>query len=405
MIRRPPRSTLFPYTTLFRSGDPFDATATSSEATSDTSASVTGSTTTVPNTLALLAIAAGYATDLGNVFFTAITNTNITALAAVKETAGYSGTSHVQKIGLAGGAAVTVGAFGTTTETLDQNSSKAMWSGALKSTLGATVNLDATTGNATFTGTVTGSKFYSPDTSSDRGVLGIEAVNDFLGAGITVFRQADIEGAYNSSGIIDFVMGHGLPGGAGTGNYTELGIGVIGSNGSDQTSQTQSFTTTEYAEIILQSGFWNLGAGEANSPNIQFYLQHYAGSSPAAGATAKIFLADATPNVNFSGIHVMNDLFRARQLVQQGGNTLTYPGASTRTNNVSITFPTAWVSGGFAVATAPRTGSGTTFGTLCACIGSVGGTSFTLTGLHVAEGTPAASSTVSANWVAVNTNA
>jgi hypothetical protein len=114
------------------SGDPFDVTAGNTEGTSDTSGSIPGDTTTIANTLVVVAITSHYdtgadGTDAFNNTWSNADLANMTERTDDTRTANNGG-----GIGVATGEKAAAGAYGATSVTLVNAAYKAMWTGALK---------------------------------------------------------------------------------------------------------------------------------------------------------------------------------------------------------------------------------------------------------------------------------
>jgi rhamnogalacturonan endolyase len=112
------------------SGDPWNVTAGGIEATADTSGSIPGATTTVSNTLVVVAIATALPDSSSTTRFSAWTNANLTSVTERTDnsvTAGNGG-----GLGIATGIKATAGAYGNTAVTLATSSTKGMMSIALK---------------------------------------------------------------------------------------------------------------------------------------------------------------------------------------------------------------------------------------------------------------------------------
>jgi len=112
------------------SGNPWDVTAGGVEATSDTSGSIPGATTTVPNTLVVAAIAASLPDSTSTTNFGTWTNGNLTSLTERIDNAQSAGNGGA--IGIAAGGKTTAGAYGNTAVTLATAAYKGMMSIALK---------------------------------------------------------------------------------------------------------------------------------------------------------------------------------------------------------------------------------------------------------------------------------
>jgi hypothetical protein len=112
------------------SGNPWDVTAGGVDATSDTSASIPGATTTVANTLVVVATAGSLPDASGTAQFSAWTNANLTSLTERTDnsvTAGNGGS-----LGIATGIKATAGAYGNTAVTHANSAVKGMISIAIK---------------------------------------------------------------------------------------------------------------------------------------------------------------------------------------------------------------------------------------------------------------------------------
>jgi len=112
------------------SGDPWNVTAGGVEATSDTSASIPGATTTVANTLVVVATAGSLPDASSTAQFSAWTNANLTSLTERTDnsvTAGNGGS-----LGIATGIKATAGAYGNTAVTHATSAVKGMISIAIK---------------------------------------------------------------------------------------------------------------------------------------------------------------------------------------------------------------------------------------------------------------------------------
>lgn len=109
--------------------NPWDVTAGGVDSTSDTSGSIPGATTTGPNRLVLVACSTNRDAD-GTAEFSGWTNANLEGLEEEKDATSSQGAGG--GIGVASGRKVTAGAYGSTSVTLANASTKGMWSGALK---------------------------------------------------------------------------------------------------------------------------------------------------------------------------------------------------------------------------------------------------------------------------------
>ena len=112
------------------SGNPWDVTAGSSNSTSSTSATIPGATTTVANTLVVVACATGLPNTTGTSNFSTWTNSNLSSLT--------ERTDNTQAVGVGGGLGTatggkaTAGVYGNTTVTLATSAKKAMMSVTIK---------------------------------------------------------------------------------------------------------------------------------------------------------------------------------------------------------------------------------------------------------------------------------
>ncbi len=109
-------------------GNPFNATAGGTEATSDTSVSISGVTTTIQNTLVLAATTSARNATASNEF-SGWTNANLNTIQEWidgTDTAGLGG-----GIGMASGIYPLIGNFGSTTATAVTATRKALWAGAV----------------------------------------------------------------------------------------------------------------------------------------------------------------------------------------------------------------------------------------------------------------------------------
>jgi hypothetical protein len=112
------------------SGDPWNVTAGGVEATSDTSASIPGATTTVANTLVVVATAGSLPDTNGTTQFSAWTNANLTSLTERTDNSRSSGNGG--SLGIATGVKTTAGAYGNTAVTHANSAVKGMMSIAIK---------------------------------------------------------------------------------------------------------------------------------------------------------------------------------------------------------------------------------------------------------------------------------
>ena len=112
------------------SGNPWDVTAGSVDATASTTTTIPGATTTVANTLVVVAAAVGLPNSTGTANFSAWTNANLSSLT--------ERTDNTQAVGVGGGLGsatggkATAGAYGNTTVTLAASAKKGMMSIAIK---------------------------------------------------------------------------------------------------------------------------------------------------------------------------------------------------------------------------------------------------------------------------------
>jgi len=112
------------------SGNPWDVTAGGVEATSDTSASVPGATTTVANTLVVVAISGSLPDANGTANFSGWTNANLSSL--TERTDNTQNVGNGGALGIATGVKATAGAYGNTTATHASAAVKGMISIAIK---------------------------------------------------------------------------------------------------------------------------------------------------------------------------------------------------------------------------------------------------------------------------------
>ncbi len=112
------------------SGNPWDVTAGGVEATSDTSASVPGATTTVANTLVVIAVAGSLPDANGTSNFSGWTNANLTSL--TERTDNTTNAGNGGALGIATGGKATAGAYGNTAVTHGSSAVKGMISIAIK---------------------------------------------------------------------------------------------------------------------------------------------------------------------------------------------------------------------------------------------------------------------------------
>ena len=112
------------------SGDPTNITAGGVDATASTTASLPGATTTVANTLVVVACATGLPNSNGTSNFSAWTNSNLSSITERIDNTRNVGVGG--GIGVATGGKATAGAYGNTTVTLAASAKKAMMSIAIK---------------------------------------------------------------------------------------------------------------------------------------------------------------------------------------------------------------------------------------------------------------------------------
>jgi hypothetical protein len=112
------------------SGDPWNVTAGGVEATSDTSASIPGATTTVDNTLVVVAVSGSLPDATSTANFSSWANANLTSLTERTDNANSSGNGG--SLGVATGVKATAGAYGNTTATHASSAVKGMMSIAIK---------------------------------------------------------------------------------------------------------------------------------------------------------------------------------------------------------------------------------------------------------------------------------
>ena len=321
------------------SGDPFDVTATTSDTTSNTSGSANGVTTTLPNELVLIGAGFNPTRDLGNILFSAWANANLVAPVEVKESFVDSIGGHNGALALAQGVKVAVGATGATTFTLDSASKKAMWVGAMKSDLSATVNLDSTTGNGAFGGSLVGAKIYSPRDTGDRSVFGPVPIGNtgdtFPGMGIVTYRDADVEGesycvAYQPVLNRDQI---GAQGGS-----SELRLWAVGADNNDKsTLKYLNPNKVEYAALQIESGWWAQSAATGGAGRFIFNFSHWDSTNALISATPTMDMVDATGAIEFQGINQMPNLARALNLLQGNSVSVTINSGSNN-GSTSVTF-------------------------------------------------------------------
>lgn len=112
------------------SGNPWNVTAGGVESTADTSGSIPGATTTVANTLVVVAVAGSLPDVNGSSNFSAWSNANLTNVTERTDNSRDAGNGGA--LGVATGVKATAGAYGATTVTLGASASKAMISIAIR---------------------------------------------------------------------------------------------------------------------------------------------------------------------------------------------------------------------------------------------------------------------------------
>jgi hypothetical protein len=112
------------------SGNPWDVTAGGVEASSDTSGSIPGATTTVGNTLVVVAIASSLPDATGTANFSSWTNADLTSV--TERTDNTTNAGNGGGLGIATGVKATAGAYGNTAVTLGASAYKGMMSIAIK---------------------------------------------------------------------------------------------------------------------------------------------------------------------------------------------------------------------------------------------------------------------------------
>ncbi len=112
------------------SGNPWDVTAGGVDATASTTATIPGATTTVANTLVVVAVGTGLPSSNGTSNFSAWTNSNLSSLTERTDNTRNAGVGG--GLGSATGGKATAGAYGNTTVTLAASAKKAMMSIAIK---------------------------------------------------------------------------------------------------------------------------------------------------------------------------------------------------------------------------------------------------------------------------------
>ncbi|HBG26076.1 MAG: hypothetical protein A2Y10_00350 [Planctomycetes bacterium GWF2_41_51] len=112
------------------SGNPWDVTAGNVESTSDTTGSIPGATTTVPNTLVIAAVTGSLPDAIGTANFTSWTNANLTSLTERIDNTRDSGNGGA--IGVVTGVKGSAGGYGNTAVTHASSATKGMISIAIK---------------------------------------------------------------------------------------------------------------------------------------------------------------------------------------------------------------------------------------------------------------------------------
>ena len=112
------------------SGNPWDVTGAGVDATANTTATIPGATTTVANTLVVVAAAVGLPDSNGTANFSAWTNSNLTSLTEQIDNTRAAGVGG--GIGVATGGKAAAGAYGNTTVTLASSAKKGMMGIAIK---------------------------------------------------------------------------------------------------------------------------------------------------------------------------------------------------------------------------------------------------------------------------------
>jgi hypothetical protein len=112
------------------SGNPWDVYAGGVESTADTSGSIPGATTTVADTLVVVAVAGSLPDSNGTSNFSAWTNANLTSLTEQTDNTANSGNGGA--LGIATGLKATAGAYGSTAVTHASAAVKGMISIAIK---------------------------------------------------------------------------------------------------------------------------------------------------------------------------------------------------------------------------------------------------------------------------------
>src|ERR1051326_5704256 len=333
------------------SGDPFDVTNTSSSSTSNTSGASPNITPTVDHTLYLCAMACHPATDVGNQRFTSWANSDLPFLVELKETSAYTG---IYVMGIGGSACnISGSSISATTMTFDQASTKASWAGAVKSDIGAVVNLETAGRTGSFAGDLTASKMRVPATSGNRALMGLQGLSrpsnvlgsvsfaglgqlDMLGLGIAAYRDLDSEKSTTYSAMIDVAF-DGLTGAFGAKSY--MFLSSVGADTTGVSSLAGSHETS--ATLVLGSGLYGDNA-DASSPFAQVSLRHYDGTADRSADVTLYFngtLASAQ----------MDKLTRARDFVQ-GTNLLMNTGSGASGYTASFSWARAFNTAPTAVA-------------------------------------------------------
>src|SRR6185503_19716636 len=117
------------FTGCVTQGNPFNVTAGGTEATSDTSGSIPSATTTIADTMVVLAWCSTQDANSTNTEFSSLTNSNLASLTEQVDNGAADGAGGA--IGAGTGTWATVGDYGTSTVTYANASRKGLWSGAL----------------------------------------------------------------------------------------------------------------------------------------------------------------------------------------------------------------------------------------------------------------------------------
>lgn len=328
------------------SGDPFDTTATGSSSTSNTSGSTSNVSPTVDHTLYLTAIACHPATDVGNQRFKSWANSDLPFLNEIKESGAYTG---IYTLAVGGSACNISGtSISATTMTFDQASTKAFWTGILKSDVGAVVNLETAGGTGSFAGDLTASKLRVPATAGHRALVGVQGLSrpsnsigsvvfaglgalDMLGLGIAAYRDQDSEAAETYSAMIDVAFDEpAFTGTSGAKSY--MFLSAIGCTPTGFSTLSAGLGETSVL-AILGSGLYGNNT-DADSPFFQVSLRHYDGVANRSADVSLYFngtLASAQ----------MDKLTRARDFVQMT-NVLMNTGSGARSYTTSFSWSRAF---------------------------------------------------------------